>query len=106
MGTVASPAPAAQAGLAASLHYSGQGRSPAGRIGLRAIDPERYVIFDVSTSRVLEEVEANKVGAQGGGQRGVRTITIRMSTGLRVIEGVAPLGSVESACALVVYGLM
>ena len=49
-------------GLAASLHYCGPGRSPAARISLRTIDPERFVILDTTASppRVLEEVEANK----------------------------------------------
>lgn len=53
---------AADTALTASLHYSGPGRSPAPRISLRTIDPERYVIHDTAGGRVLEEVEANKVG--------------------------------------------
>lgn len=47
--------------LASSLHYSGPDRSPAARISLRTIDPERFVVLDIKTHRVLEEIEANKV---------------------------------------------
>jgi ATP-dependent helicase YprA (DUF1998 family) len=47
-------------GLSSSLHYSGPGRSPAPRISLRAIDPERFVITDTASGRVLEEIEASK----------------------------------------------
>ena len=69
--TPASHAPGAlsfdnPAALASSLHYSGPGNSPASRISLRTIDPERFIIHDSANSRVLEEIEANKVWRHTG----------------------------------------
>lgn len=50
----------AASGLGASLHYCGPDRSPAPRVSLRTIDPERFVVVDAASGRVLEEVEASK----------------------------------------------
>lgn len=37
-------------------------KNPAGQVSLRAIDPERYTIFDEGTDgKVLEEIEESKV---------------------------------------------
>lgn len=42
--------------------YSGKHSNPAGQVSLRAIDPEKYTIFDEGTEgRILEEIEESKV---------------------------------------------
>jgi DEAD/DEAH box helicase domain-containing protein len=44
---------------AAWLRYTGPLEHPAQAVNLRTIDPERYVIYDVTSRTVLEEIEAN-----------------------------------------------
>ncbi|CAG9467695.1 unnamed protein product [Pedinophyceae sp. YPF-701] len=42
------------------LRYIGAAANPAADIGLRSIDPERYIIVDEATGIVLEEIESSK----------------------------------------------
>jgi DEAD/DEAH box helicase domain-containing protein len=42
-----------------ALHYTGTSPNPATGVSLRTIDPDRFIIYDVSHNTVLEEIEAN-----------------------------------------------
>ncbi|GFR40698.1 hypothetical protein Agub_g1289, partial [Astrephomene gubernaculifera] len=41
--------------------YSGAPDNPAAGVSLRAIDPDRFVVWDEAAGRALEEIEADKV---------------------------------------------
>eukprot|EP00850_Spirogloea_muscicola_P012778 SM000084S23114 [mRNA] locus=s84:256257:265074:+ [translate_table: standard] len=41
-------------------YYIGPGDSPAQNVGIRAIDPERYVLVDGATNEIIEDIEESK----------------------------------------------
>eukprot|EP00850_Spirogloea_muscicola_P019685 SM000196S05377 [mRNA] locus=s196:113062:121854:- [translate_table: standard] len=41
-------------------YYIGPGESPAQNVGIRAIDPERYVLVDGATNEIIEDIEESK----------------------------------------------
>lgn len=43
-----------------ALHYIGRHDNPASQFSLRAIDPERYQIFNEIDGKVIEEIEESK----------------------------------------------